>query len=968
MVGTASSWVLVTGAEALEVAPGLHRAERSAVDKAAAEARLSGRPVELTSEHTETDTVRVNPDGTLTRSMAAEPVRARTVEGWKDIDLDLVVRDGRLESKVSAAPVSFSSGGRGALVELVAGSNDALVVDWPDALPSPVVDGATARYIDVFAGVDLLMTATPSGYSHVLEVKTPEAARQRELKEIPMGVTSEGSGSLKVRQGGFTLSDKFGREVLSSPDSLMWDSSGTDESRATPALQTQAVEQQPAEAAKQAPVEVKATGPDEITLVPDQEMLRSPDTEFPVYIDPPVSMAFNQAGRAMTFRQHPSLTSWNWSSETSQGGQGVGYQNFDGVSTKRLFWQFNLGTKLAGATVSSATFMAKEVWAASCAKKEINLYRTHAISSKTNWNNQPSAISLQDSKTVSFGREDCPADQAGDRVLNFNVKTAMQTVADKGTTTVTFQLRADENDPVAWKRFAPRPNDDGEVLSVSYSFPPGPPANLKLQNPTKTCSTGAQRPVIGNDAPDLVATTSDRDAGQGQKVKMSFELRKGLGGAGGTLLGSFTTTLVDPRNGKTYMYPQADVAARLPYSGGKIVSGTYSWRPKAIDDTGLATLGPWCEFTVDSTHPGTPEVSWSSEATWIYQGAAVPVTFGPGSSNDVVKYAYSWNAPAMPTSSGQQLVIANDLKCSTTTKKCTLPLALPKAGFSVLRVWSVDAAGNPTTAPATIPLESAGLVATAAYTFNDVSEPAAAGNNSVVDGQDLYLWGPVPRFRGVFQPEPQDEQAQEPRLEYALEFAQGGVGWTDNPMVGTADSFTVAAEVDPVNPVGAPDAELVSSSTMISQVAGAGYSYRLGVDTGCVRPDATTHPCYVFAVRNTAGQTFTARSVLTATDEPGMVHLAGVYRAADNDIALFVDGELAAEVELSGTLVQPTSTSDDLTLVGTVETGAGIYQYFAGYLDEVEAWTGAAGEAQAFLIAGRLRDFRSYSRPEVATP
>lgn len=72
--------------------PGEASEEARALDEAAA----TGRPVEVTGAATETQTVMANPDGTLTLSVAAAPVRTKDPKGeLVDIDPTLQRNNGR---------------------------------------------------------------------------------------------------------------------------------------------------------------------------------------------------------------------------------------------------------------------------------------------------------------------------------------------------------------------------------------------------------------------------------------------------------------------------------------------------------------------------------------------------------------------------------------------------------------------------------------------------------------------------------------------------------------------------------------------------------------------------------------------------------------------------------------------------------------------------------------------------------
>ncbi|MFD0427105.1 hypothetical protein ACFQ60_00280 [Streptomyces zhihengii] len=118
----------------------------------------------MTGERTAYSTTMANPDGTFTLTQSAAPQRAKAEDGsWQAIDPTLERRgDGTVGPKSAVVDLAFSGGGAADLVRLgVAGAS--MTLDWPAALPAPVIDGATATYRDVLAGVDLKMTATAEG-------------------------------------------------------------------------------------------------------------------------------------------------------------------------------------------------------------------------------------------------------------------------------------------------------------------------------------------------------------------------------------------------------------------------------------------------------------------------------------------------------------------------------------------------------------------------------------------------------------------------------------------------------------------------------------------------------------------------------------------------------------------------------------------------------------------------------------
>ena len=133
---------------------------------------------------TESSQIFANPDGTFTQEMNAAPVRAQKDDGtWAPIDTTLVHEaDGSARAVNTAADVTFSGGGNGQGLITLEDEGHELQLDWPTALPQPRLDGDTATYAGVLPDVDLKLTALSSGYTSVLVVKTPEAAKTRRLR------------------------------------------------------------------------------------------------------------------------------------------------------------------------------------------------------------------------------------------------------------------------------------------------------------------------------------------------------------------------------------------------------------------------------------------------------------------------------------------------------------------------------------------------------------------------------------------------------------------------------------------------------------------------------------------------------------------------------------------------------------------------------------------------------------------
>ncbi|MFD9792527.1 FG-GAP-like repeat-containing protein [Streptomyces sp. NPDC059070] len=209
------------------------------------EARRSGKPVEVTALRTATNTTVARPDGSFELTVRSRAVRAKVGSVWKDIDTDLERAPGGWRAKAVNSPAVFSPGSparssRGItrtaltrnagtptkLVTLTTGGHE-LTLTWPGPLPEPVVNGPRALYPEVLPGVDLLLTARDTGFSHVLVVKNRQAAASPELATLSYGVTSPDLAFVldPVTQV-VTGKDAGGKEIAVSPTPYMWDSAG----------------------------------------------------------------------------------------------------------------------------------------------------------------------------------------------------------------------------------------------------------------------------------------------------------------------------------------------------------------------------------------------------------------------------------------------------------------------------------------------------------------------------------------------------------------------------------------------------------------------------------------------------------------------------------------------------------------------------------------------------------------------
>ncbi|MGW5416019.1 hypothetical protein ACWEUT_30655, partial [Actinomadura geliboluensis] len=359
--------------------------------EAVAAAARSGRPVEILSQRGESRTVRALPNGRIEVEQRLQPVRTRRGGKWVDIDTTLRRSGGGVVPAASTVGLVFSAGGDGPMVRMTRGGHR-LALSWPGRLPAPVLEGDTAVYAGV-AGpdVDLRLQARADGFSHVLVVKTPEAAKDPRVAELALKVSADRLTVRQAQNGVLTAADSgSGSAVFEAPTARMWDSSQADPkaSRARAADPAADPAEGPADGAKTARLGV-AVGKGKLTLTPDRELLTAADTRFPVFIDPVWTTS--------------KATSWGM---VSSGWPDESYYKFDGKSTegvgrcevakdpncvknqtKRLFFRMPLPS-IKGRYIQNVEFTAFETSAYNCSNPtSVQLWRTTALKSYATWSN-----------------------------------------------------------------------------------------------------------------------------------------------------------------------------------------------------------------------------------------------------------------------------------------------------------------------------------------------------------------------------------------------------------------------------------------------------------------------------------------------------------------------------------------------------------------------------------------------------
>ncbi|WP_176985395.1 MULTISPECIES: hypothetical protein [unclassified Streptomyces] len=304
-------------------------------------------------------------------------------------------------------------------------------------------------------------------------------------------------------------------------------------------------------------------------------------------------MSVKLVGYTSLWSNMPGTSFWNTSHAL-----GVGYDAYVDNKKARSLFQFDTRA-VAGKKILHADFAAYEMWSANCTKKDIELWRTSSISSGRTWSSPPSWKARVDTVSAAKGFSgSCP-----DGSVEFDATAAVAYTAKAKDTTTTLGLRADEDDPYAWKQFM-SPKDDPITaerkpkLSITYvGVPNTAPSYVKIADPSTSCSAATSPPYIRDQTPRFTATPTSADGSQAV-VRPEFELYAGSSTTPTTYrpsawtssgtAGTWTPTL---DSGKTYHF-RARTHYKATYDGDtQYVYGITTMSPRTEQDRAAARGG-----------------------------------------------------------------------------------------------------------------------------------------------------------------------------------------------------------------------------------------------------------------------------------------------------------------------------------------------------------------------------------------
>lgn len=639
-------------------------------------AETYGHSVVVDPATTQTEQISAQPDGSMQLVESSQPVRVRQSSGWVPLNLNLAQAGGTIAPAAAAVPVEFSAGGSGPALQVQAADGSWLSQSWAfGSLPTPTVSGASATYPEVFPGVDLVLTATPTGVSQVLVIKSAAAASDPQLSSVSFTVAGtslaavSGTGTGPSAAAGSAAVRSTNAVVAASPS--WWDSSAAGSGPTGPGG-----------SGMPAPVADSVAG-NSVTINAATALASRANLHYPAYVDPDWSVG--ATGWNFVDSAYPTQSYWK-DAGASDAYQHVGYVqpawSDDGLAhTARSFWSLDVAPMLS-TYVTSATLSTTEVYAPSCTASRVELWGSGAISASNTWNNQPGLSSLLDYKTVAWGYSSaCTA-----RAVGFNATSALQYDAGHGISVANFALKAqNEADTYSWKKFA-----QAVTLTVTYDTTPGTPASLGVTPD----GFGLANPVYTNSQhPTITGKSSHTDVSGHTfgNLYYFFEVWSGHSAS--------PTTEVTSVQSSPAVAPDVLVPWAIPMTMG---DGDYEYRVRSYDGELYSAWSGWTTFTVVTALPKPPALSASPHAggTGVTDTTANPgggptgtvgvtqedVTITPAA--DDYAYGYVWTMRP----SGSQITWPTNLDCNQTV-----------AAYHVVCYNQIGQVGAPKTITVTMP-------------------------------------------------------------------------------------------------------------------------------------------------------------------------------------------------------------------------------------------------------------------------
>jgi hypothetical protein len=904
---------LVSGGVAIAAPakPACVAAVQSSVEAAALAAACNAR-VEVLGERSETAQVFAKPSGGMTMEESVVPRFAKRPDGsWTDVDTTLQLNaDGSVAPKAAVLPISFSGGGTDAFATLRDGAQN-IALTWPEgSLPKPTLEGNKARYAEVLPGVDLTVTASATGFSHSLIVKTRAAAANPALKSVAFGFSSAGL-TTRATETGLEAVDAKGRPVFVAPTPVMWDAGAKAPAGAAKGLRA-ATHDGDIVGRKQSPMPA-GIGDGRLTLTPDQTVLTAADTQFPVEIDPSWSGGVRNGAWTIVVGRSDMQNKSLWQNGTflndasTYGGAGTGLvcdYSSNGACTSKTYGvrtYLRMDTSgIANKRISKATFRIKQYWSWTCSPAtQARIVYSDAISPSTTWNSQPTLHTEATKWADANHRVDSAHGCAGAGDDEFDVTDWMQNAANANWQDLTIGLLSGNEDSVnGWKRF----DQNTAVFAIDYNTPPNQPDNLTADG--RSCGENDHR-YLTTTTPTIRAHATDPD---GDTMQVTYHLYR-MDPSGWTNIDNRGQDSVP--NGGTATW---QVTTRQE-------NALYTFRAHSWDGLDNSSWSPYetrCEWTVDTTAPTPPaleaDVYKEGDATCPVEGCGgVGATgrFTFTSAPDVVGYKWGFTDPPSTYVSAPGLGQPVTVDWTPTT-----------GGPKVLKVQAIDRAGN-TSALKDYQFTVAGLAPPVAYWKlaeaagkSVLRDSMGRGNDATATGVTLGVPGQLIGGNSAMR----------------LDGNAGSYGKAPH-LVDTTRAFSVAAWVK-LSSNGRNQSVISQDGTNLS---GFWLEFR--------------QRCNCWAIVVPKYDTDTAYLSYAESPKPAAVgvwtHVAGVYDPAADKIRMYINGVQVAEAPT----YESSWASNGEVKIGQNKLGGIPSDFFGGDIAQARVWTRAVLSEEVLALA-----------------
>ena len=569
------------------------------------QAAASGKRVLVGSALDEFSTTWVNPDGTRTTEAFGSPIRVRDEGGhfgWRDLDFTLVENvDGTVGARSGLLPLSISGGGSAeevaatGLVSVFQSENRSFGFGWDGALPKPVLEGDTARFVEVLDGVDLLARLDATGFEQFFEVKRKPSVVV--LDQLRLRLQSRNVSMVATEEGfDFRVA---GESVASMVEPSVYDSADG------------------SSVAVSAPVEPTLDSSGGVRLTVDPLFFENEDLVYPVIVDPAVTLG-------VWFDSYVSsaypTTDYQSSTELLVGTPDAG------ASKYRAFLNFS-SSAWEGTDIVSASLKLYLNYSWSCTARSFTVYANDPIDSSIRWGNQPTPYSSGSvTKSAAAGYSSaCAASY-----VTTDVTSTVAALAQVPTGTAGFSIRAtNETDSGGWKRFNSTNAATGKPsLTVTYNNQPDMPATpsaVKSVDVSGVANVSSMYPTLQTVATDLdndSLTVSFKTYASSTSTTPIATLCTVTGASGSSFACKPSTALVDQQ---TY-YVRASV------SDGRVTSDAPSY-PFTFKVAATEPYSPTitCPYANNYISGGVPAADFNCTITTAaspanYRAAQVSIT------------------------------------------------------------------------------------------------------------------------------------------------------------------------------------------------------------------------------------------------------------------------------------------------------------------------------------------------------